>query len=73
MFCVGPVTVVYLSHRKGKEREFPQEDPHVQFYENYRKEADEYDRELMKEYNRDLNMTLIFVGGTHCSGAYVLT
>ena len=73
MFCVGPVTVVYLSHRKGKEREFPQEDPHVQFYENYRKEADEYDRELMKKYNKDLNMTLIFVGGTYCSGAYVLT
>ena len=38
------------------------------FKEYCRKEA-EYDRELMKK----LNMTLIFVGGTHCSGVHILT
>jgi hypothetical protein len=37
------------------------EDPRSRFYENYRKEAEEYDKEFMKKYDEDLNTTLIFV------------
>ena len=38
-----------------------QEDHRAQFFEDYRKEAEEYDREFMKKYDEDLNTTLIFV------------
>jgi len=38
-----------------------QKDLRAEFYEHYRKEADEYDREFMKRYDEDLNTTLIFV------------
>ena len=38
-----------------------QNDLRTQFYEHYRKEADDYDREFMKKYDEDLNTTLIFV------------
>jgi len=33
----------------------------AQFYEKYRKEAEEYDKEFMKKHDEDLNTTLIFV------------
>jgi len=51
----------------------PQQDLRTQFYENYRKEAEEYDKEFMKKHDEDLNTTLIFVGYTHPSDAHVLT
>ena len=38
-----------------------QEDHRAKFYECYRKEAEEYDKEFMKKYDEDLNTTLIFV------------
>ena len=38
-----------------------QEDPRARFFEDYRNEAEEYDREFMKKYDEDLNTTLIFV------------
>jgi hypothetical protein len=38
-----------------------QEDHRARFYEHYRKEAEEYDKEFMKKYDEDLNTTLIFV------------
>ena len=38
-----------------------QDDLRTQFYERYRKEADDYDKEFMKKYDEDLNTTLIFV------------
>ena len=38
-----------------------QDDLRTQFYEHYRKEADDYDKEFMKKYDEDLNTTLIFV------------
>ena len=38
-----------------------QEDHRARFFEDYRKEAEEYDREFMKKYDEDLNTTLIFV------------
>jgi len=37
------------------------EDRRARFYEHYRKEAEEYDKETIKKYDEDLNTTLIFV------------
>ena len=37
------------------------EDVRSRFYEDYRKVAEEYDKEFMKRYDEDLNTTLIFV------------
>ena len=37
-----------------------QEDHQAQFYEDYRKVADEYEKEFLKKYGEDLNATLIF-------------
>ena len=39
----------------------PQEDPQAQFYKEYHKVAEEYDKEFLKKYDEDLNTTLIFV------------
>ena len=36
------------------------DDPHLDFYNTYKREATEYDTEYMKKYNEDLNTTLIF-------------
>ena len=41
-----------------------QEDHQTHFYENYRKVAEEYDKEFLKKYDEDLNTTLIFVSPT---------
>jgi hypothetical protein len=38
-----------------------QEDHRAHFYEDYRKVADEYDKEFLKKHDEDLNTTLIFV------------
>ena len=38
------------------------EDHEARFYEDYRKVAEEYDKEFIKKYDEDLNTTLIFVG-----------
>jgi len=38
-----------------------QEDHRTKFYEMYRHEAEEYDREFIKRCDEDLNTTLIFV------------
>ena len=38
-----------------------QEDPRAKFYDMYRHEAEEYDRDFIKKYDEDLNTTLIFV------------
>ena len=32
-----------------------------EFYNKFQREADEYDRDFMKKYDEDLNITLIFV------------
>ena len=39
----------------------PQEGPQAQFYKEYHKVAEEYDKEFLKKYDEDLNTTLIFV------------
>ena len=37
------------------------DDPKLDFYTMYKREATEYDAEYMQNYNEDLNTTLIFV------------
>jgi len=37
------------------------DDPRVDFYTMYRREATEYDMDYVKKYDEDLNTTLIFV------------
>ena len=37
------------------------DDPQLDFYTMYKREATEYDVEHMQKYNEDLNTTLIFV------------
>jgi len=37
------------------------DDPKLDFYTMYKREATEYDTEYMQNYNEDLNTTLIFV------------
>ena len=50
-----------------KQDAFPvQEDYKARFYEDYRKVAEEYDKEFFKKYDEDLNTTLIFVSPTRC-------
>ena len=41
------------------------EDYRAHFYETYRKEAEDYDKEFIKKYDEDLNTTLIFVSIKH--------
>ena len=41
-----------------------QEDCRARFFEDYRREAEEYDKEFIKKYDDYLNTTLIFVGFT---------
>jgi len=37
------------------------DDPKIDFYTMYKREATEYDTEYIQNYNEDLNTTLIFV------------
>ena len=56
---------------KGGPEPSPEE-IRAKFYEHYRKEAEEYDKDFMKKYDEDLNTTLIFVCHPRCPGALVL-
>ena len=49
------------------------QDPRARFYEDYRKVAEDYDKEYMKKCDEDLNTTLIFVCPTYRSDTCVLT
>ena len=49
------------------------EDYRARFYEVYRQEAEDYDKEFIKKYDEDLNTTLIFVSLPRCSGSHLLT
>ena len=61
MGYIGP------SLRKEQDLESPQEDLRTRFYEHYRKEAEESDREFIKKYEEDPDTTLIFVCYAHNS------
>jgi len=43
----------------------------TRFYEVYRLEAEEYDREFIKRYDEDTSTTLIFVGFFYVTHAQV--
>ena len=38
-----------------------EQEPYTRFHEQFRKEADEYDRDFHKKYHDDLNAALVFV------------
>ena len=49
------------------------EDYRAHFYETYRKEAEDYDKDFIKKHDEDLNTTLIFVSLVRYLNARVLT
>jgi len=49
-----------------------QEDHQAQFYNGYRKVAEEYDKEFLKKHDEDLNTTLIFVSSSSSPDGSVL-
>ena len=49
------------------------EDLRARFYEIYRQEAEDHDKEFIKKYDEDLNTTLIFVSLPCCSCFLLLT
>ena len=55
-----PLGVKHLCSQ-GQDHLPTEEDYRAKFYELYRHEAEEYDREFIKRYDEDLNTTLIFV------------
>ena len=62
------------SLRSLKQGVLPTNEGHrVQFYDNYRKVAEEYDKVFVKQHDEDLNTTLIFVSLPPRSGERVLT
>ena len=50
-----------LQRRGGDGLKFPRGVLRARFYKNYRKVAEEYDKEFVKRYGGDLNMTAMFV------------
>lgn len=51
-----------LSHSREQSTSLTQGDHQAQFYENYRKLAEEFDKEFLKKHEEDLDTTLIFAG-----------
>ena len=49
------------------------EDPRLDFYTMYKKEATEYDTDLVRKYDEDLSTTLIFVRSSSCAHVNKLT
>lgn len=63
---------VLNSHSRKKDTLPVREDCRARFYEDYRKVADEYDKEFFKKYDEDLDTTLIFVSPARQSVGRVL-
>ena len=69
MVCTtkGPIFITELTQNSIQEamrmyfQPIKNEDPQLDFYAMYKREATEYDTEYMTKYNEDLNTTLIFV------------
>ena len=73
-FLAPDRTFVETTPCSRKQDTFPvQEDPQTRFYADYRKMADEYDKEFLKKYDEDLNTTLIFVSLIQRFCEYALT
>jgi len=61
-FPLAPdLSVTETTRNSKKDAQPTQEDHRSRFFEYYRKEAEEYDKEFLKKYDEDLNTTLIFV------------
>ena len=61
-FCTQPGSrSLRPPFNRGRAEFSTQEDHRARFFEDYRKEAEDYDKEFMKKYDEDLNTTLIFV------------
>jgi hypothetical protein len=60
-FSFTPIGVPLKLPSSPKHVILPAKDYQTDFYENYRKVAEEYDKEFLKKYDEDLNTTLIFV------------
>ena len=61
---LAPLTVEQNSFRDALRSFFQQirtEDPRLDFYAVYKREATEFDLDYVKKYDEDLNTTLIFV------------
>ena len=73
-FSLPDQDIRYRSDPCVREKNVPptQEDHRAQFFKDYRKEAEEYDKEFMKKHDEDLNTTLIFVSLARSSGGSVL-
>ena len=61
------------SHSQKQGALSAQDDDETRFYDNYRKVAEEYDKDFLKKYGGDLDTTLIFVGSTSSFDRHVLT
>ena len=71
-FCTVPdIAEMLPSQRLGARS--TQGDLRSRFYDKYRKEAEEYDRDFVKKHDDDLNTTLIFVSLASRSDAHGLT
>ena len=72
-FPLAPDLSVSKTARDRQQGAQPtQEDYRARFFEHYRKEAGEYDKEFLKKYDEDLNTTLIFVSIVSSSGVRML-
>ena len=60
-------------YSQKKDLPLATEDYQARFYETYRREAEDYDKEFIKKYDEDLNTTLIFVSLRRRSKPRVLT
>ena len=60
---LSSLATVSLKPSLSQKQDMPpiQEDAQAEFYKNYRKVAEEYDKEFLKKHDEDLNTTLIFV------------
>ena len=60
-FSLGPEPMPNPSCSKAMDTSPARKDFRTPFYEHYRKEAEEYDKEFMQRHGEDLNTALIFV------------
>ena len=75
--CVGPRVLLTGRSLQDVLRTFFQpikiDDPRLDFYTMYKREATEYDTDYVKKYEEDLNATLIFVRHSSSAPANYLT
>jgi len=72
-FSLSPdQNVAETIHNSQQDIQPTQEDHRAKFFEHYRKEAEEYDKEFLKKYDEDLNTTLIFVSLVSSSSVWML-